>query len=113
VKKGIHPKYYPEAKVVCGCGNTWVTGSTQPEIRTDVCSACHPFFTGQTQRLVDRAGQVERFNRRVEQAQDLAKEAAQRRQSKERRRRERQLVDVVDETDVEPIDLNAEASAED
>jgi large subunit ribosomal protein L31 len=64
VRKDIHPKYYPEAKVVCACGNTWTTGSTVPEIHTDVCSKCHPFFTGE-QRIVDTAGQVERFRRRL------------------------------------------------
>jgi len=51
MKKDIHPKYYPEAKVICSCGNTFTTGSTQELIRTDVCSACHPFFTGE-QRIV-------------------------------------------------------------
>ncbi|HID87309.1 MAG TPA: 50S ribosomal protein L31, partial [Anaerolineae bacterium] len=51
MKKGIHPEYYPEAQVICGCGNTFVTGSTKPVIRTDICSACHPFFTGE-QRIV-------------------------------------------------------------
>jgi large subunit ribosomal protein L31 len=112
MKKGIHPKFYPNATVTCGCGNTWTTGSTQEEIRTDVCSACHPFFTGQTQRLVDRAGQVERFNRRLEQAQDLRQEQTERRESKQRRRRERQLIEVVEENDVEPIDMNANEPSE-
>ena len=65
MKKDIHPAYYPEAKVVCACGNTWTTGATQEVVRTDVCSACHPFFTGE-QRIVDTAGQVERFMRRLE-----------------------------------------------
>ena len=65
MKEGIHPKYYPEANVTCACGNSWVTGATQEVIRTDVCSACHPFFTGE-QRIVDTAGQVERFMRRLE-----------------------------------------------
>ena len=64
MKSGIHPKYYPEAKVICSCGNTWTTGSTQPEIHTDVCSACHPFYTGE-QRIVDSAGQVDRFVKRL------------------------------------------------
>ncbi len=64
MKTGIHPKYYPEAKVTCSCGNTWTTGSTQPEIHTDVCSACHPFYTGE-QRIVDTAGQVDRFMKRL------------------------------------------------
>jgi large subunit ribosomal protein L31 len=68
MKKDIHPKYYPEAVVRCACGNTWTTGSTVPEVRTDVCSACHPFFTGE-QRIVDSEGRVDRFYRRLRQAQ--------------------------------------------
>jgi len=68
MKEGIHPEYYPEAVVRCACGNTWTTGSTVPEVRTDVCSACHPFFTGE-QRIVDSEGRVDRFYRRLRQAQ--------------------------------------------
>jgi len=64
MKEKIHPKYYPEARVTCSCGNTWTTGSTMPEIRTDICSNCHPFYTGE-QRIVDTAGQVERFMNRL------------------------------------------------
>jgi large subunit ribosomal protein L31 len=64
MKEGIHPTYYPEAKVICSCGNTWTTGSTQELIRTDVCSNCHPFYTGE-QRIVDTAGQVDRFMKRL------------------------------------------------
>ena len=71
MKKDIHPKYYPEAKVVCSCGNTFTTGSTKELIRTDVCSACHPFFTGE-QRIVDTAGQVERFMKRLEKREEFA-----------------------------------------
>jgi large subunit ribosomal protein L31 len=73
MKKDIHPKYYPEAKVVCSCGNTFTTGSTKEIIRTDVCSACHPFFTGE-QRIVDTAGQVERFMKRLEKREEFAAE---------------------------------------
>jgi len=73
MKEGIHPKYYPEAKVVCSCGNTFTTGSTQELIRTDVCSACHPFFTGE-QRIVDAAGQVERFMKRLEKREEFVTE---------------------------------------
>lgn len=62
--KDIHPKWYPEALVICACGNTWTVGSTVPEIRTDVCSACHPFYTGE-QRIVDTEGQVDRFMKRL------------------------------------------------
>ena len=67
MKDKIHPQYYPEATVRCACGNTWTTGSTVEELRTDVCSACHPFFTGE-QRIVDSEGRVDRFYRRLEQA---------------------------------------------
>jgi large subunit ribosomal protein L31 len=77
MKKDIHPKYYPEAKVVCACGNTWTTGSTVPEIHTEMCSACHPFFTGE-QRIVDTAGQVDRFQRRKDRADKMAEEVASR-----------------------------------
>jgi len=73
MKKGIHPEYYPEAKVICACGNTFTTGATQPVIRTDVCSACHPFFTGE-QRIVDTAGQVDRFIRRLERKTKIEEE---------------------------------------
>jgi large subunit ribosomal protein L31 len=68
MKADIHPKYYPNARVICSCGATWITGSTVPEIRTDVCSTCHPFYTGE-QRIVDTAGQVERFMKRLERRQ--------------------------------------------
>ena len=67
----IQPKYYPEAKVICAsCGSTWTTGSTIPEIRTEVCSNCHPFYTGQQARLLDREGQVDRFYKRLQVRQD-------------------------------------------
>ncbi len=65
MKAEIHPKYYPEAKVVCACGNSWTTGSTKPEIHVDICSNCHPFYTGE-QRIVDTEGQVDRFYKRLE-----------------------------------------------
>ena len=63
MKEKIHPKYYLEAKVVCACGNTYTTGSTRELLKVELCSKCHPFFTGE-QRVVDTAGRVERFNRR-------------------------------------------------
>ncbi len=71
MKEGIHPTYYPNARVICSCGATWLTGSTVEEIRTDVCSTCHPFYTGE-QRIVDTAGQVERFMKRLERRQSAA-----------------------------------------
>jgi large subunit ribosomal protein L31 len=63
MKEKIHPKYYDEAKVVCSCGNTFTVGATQPTLKVEVCSKCHPFFTGE-QRIIDTAGQVERFKKR-------------------------------------------------
>ena len=69
MKEEIHPTYYPEALVVCACGNTWTTGSTIKEIHTDVCSNCHPFFTGE-QRIVDTEGQVDRFYKKLQARQD-------------------------------------------
>lgn len=62
MKEKIHPKYN-ECKVSCACGNTFVSGSTQKELKVDVCSACHPFYTGQ-QRQTAARGRVERFNKR-------------------------------------------------
>ncbi|MGH7640273.1 MAG: 50S ribosomal protein L31 [Candidatus Dormibacteria bacterium] len=66
--RDIHPQYFHDATVTCSCGNTFTAGSTQQQIHTDVCSVCHPFFTGQ-QRIVDTGGQVERFRRRAQLAQ--------------------------------------------
>jgi large subunit ribosomal protein L31 len=66
MKPGIHPDYVVST-VVCACGNTFTTRSTKPLLRTDLCNVCHPFYTGE-QRIVDTAGQVERFMRRVEAA---------------------------------------------
>jgi large subunit ribosomal protein L31 len=62
MKQGIHPEYV-ESTVTCSCGNTFTTRSTSPSLKVDVCSNCHPFYTG-TQRIVDATGQVERFRRR-------------------------------------------------
>ena len=76
MKPDIHPKYYPEAGFSCSCGNRWVGGSTKAKVRTDVCSACHPFFTGE-QRIVDTEGQVERFYRRLERAQGVTVETGE------------------------------------
>lgn len=65
MKSDIHPKYYAEAAVTCACGNTFKVGSTDPEIRTELCSACHPFYTGK-QKLVDTARRVEKFKAKIE-----------------------------------------------
>ncbi len=70
MKANIHPTYYEDALVICACGNTWTTGSTKKEIHTDVCSKCHPFFTGE-QRIVDSEGQVDRFYRKLQARQEF------------------------------------------
>ncbi len=77
MKKDIHPTYYPDAQVICACGNTWTTGSTKKEIRTEMCSKCHPFYTGE-QRIVDTAGQVERFRRKLDKSGQVAEERSRR-----------------------------------
>jgi large subunit ribosomal protein L31 len=63
MKEKIHPKYYPDAQVTCACGNTFTTGSTKKQLRVELCSKCHPFFTGE-RRIMDTAGRVERFKQR-------------------------------------------------
>jgi large subunit ribosomal protein L31 len=82
MKKDIHPTFYPDAQVICACGNTWNTGSTKKVIRTEVCSKCHPFFTGQQQRLVDREGQVDRFYRKLQARQTFVDQAKTREDSR-------------------------------
>ncbi len=62
MKKGIHPEYH-EATVKCACGNTFKTGSTKEELRVEICSECHPFFTGR-QKFVERGGRVEKFKKK-------------------------------------------------
>jgi large subunit ribosomal protein L31 len=73
MKKDIHPTYFIDAQVTCSCGNTWTTGSTKKVIRTDVCSKCHPFFTGE-QRIVDTEGQVDRFYKKLQARQQYLSE---------------------------------------
>ena len=73
MKQGIHPTYYEDATVICACGNTWKTGSTKKLIHTDVCSKCHPFFTGE-QRIVDTEGQVDRFYKKLQVRQQYVQD---------------------------------------
>ena len=67
MKQGIHPQYYPDAKVKCACGNEFTTGSTIPEINVEVCSNCHPFYTGKD-KLLDTRGRLEKFKKRQEKS---------------------------------------------
>jgi large subunit ribosomal protein L31 len=64
MKKDTHPEYYPKAKIICACGNSIIAGSTIKEIKVELCSACHPFYTGK-QKLVDTARRVEKFRAKV------------------------------------------------
>jgi len=69
MKAQIHPKWYPEAKVTCACGNSFTVGASTPELSVDVCSMCHPFYTGQMKYL-DTAGRVEAFKARMDTAKN-------------------------------------------
>lgn len=81
MKKDIHPKRF-QTTIVCGtCGTAWPTSSTREGIRVDICANCHPFYTGE-QRIVDTAGQVDRFMRRLQQAEAAQAQAARRREEK-------------------------------
>jgi large subunit ribosomal protein L31 len=83
MKQGIHPTYYADAKVICGsCGNTWTTGSTKKEIRVEICSNCHPFFSGESARMIDIEGQVDRFYKKLQVRQAYVEEKKNRAESK-------------------------------
>ena len=83
MKPDIHPTYFPNAKVSCAsCGATWETGSTKEEIRVEICSNCHPFFSGEMQRIVDIEGQVDRFYKKLQARQDYVEQKQERKASK-------------------------------
>lgn len=63
MKEKIHPKFFEDAQVVCSCGNVFAIGSTKKQLRVELCSKCHPFFTGE-RKMIDTAGRVERFKQR-------------------------------------------------
>jgi len=72
MKKNIHPTYYADAKVVCACGKSFTTGSTVKELHIEICSNCHPFYTGKD-KLIDTAGRVDRFKKIVSKQESAAK----------------------------------------
>ena len=74
MKTDIHPPYYPKAKITCACGNIFTTGATQESMTVEICGSCHPFYTGKG-KLVDTAGRVERFEKRLKKAKALKKNA--------------------------------------
>ncbi|HEY4484340.1 MAG TPA: 50S ribosomal protein L31 [Candidatus Paceibacterota bacterium] len=65
MKTGIHPTYHDNAKVHCACGKTWTTGSTQPDLEIEICSNCHPFYSGK-EKVLDTRGRVDKFKKRLE-----------------------------------------------
>lgn len=70
MKKEIHPKYYPHAQVRCACGNTFTVGSTKEFMEIEICSKCHPFYSGQ-ERIVDTMGQVQKFKKRLAKREEI------------------------------------------
>ena len=83
MKQGIHPTYYPDATVTCAsCGTTWTTGSTKKEIRVEICSNCHPFFSGESARMIDIEGQVDRFYKKLQVRQSYVEEKKSRAEAK-------------------------------
>ncbi len=81
MKKEIHPKYYPKAEIVCSCGAKFIVGSTVEKMEVEICSSCHPFFTGQ-EKIVDTAGRVQKFKSRLEKTEKLKKEKSSKKQGK-------------------------------
>lgn len=90
MKAAIHPKWYPEAKVVCACGNTFTTGASVPEIHVEVCYNCHPFYTG-TMKFVDTAGRVDAFKaKQAGAAKKVLSKTEKRKQKRAKRLQEEQ-----------------------
>ena len=85
MKATIHPKWYKDAKVTCACGNTFTTGATMPEITVEVCSQCHPFYTGQMKYL-DAAGRVEAFKNKLGKASTKVISKTEKRRIKQEKR---------------------------
>lgn len=94
MKSGIHPTYYPQTKIACACGNVLTVGSTMPEIRVEVCSNCHPLYTGK-QRIVDTARRVSKFEHRVE-AQTGAAQTRKGKRAKQEVRRAKRIAKMTD-----------------
>lgn len=96
MKKKIHPKWFPKAKVTCACGNSFTVGSTVPEIQVEICSACHPFFTGEM-KYVDTMGRVEKFQKKQKAA--VARPAKKKKRiEEEKEERPRTLKEMLKKT---------------
>jgi len=84
MKAGIHPVWFEDAKVTCACGNTFTVGASKADIRVDICSKCHPFFTGEM-KFVDTMGRVERFQQKQKEAEKKATTLAEKKKKKAER----------------------------
>jgi len=85
MKQDIHPTYFPEAKIKCACGNVLTVGSTKEKIDIEVCSACHPFYTGKG-KLIDSAGRVEKFRAKVDLAKSRSAKKIEHKKSSKKRK---------------------------
>lgn len=92
--KAIHPKWYPNAKVTCACGHSFTVGSTKSEIQVEICSACHPFFTGEM-KYVDTRGRVEKFQAKQKEAQARAWKKKEKKEKEEKEERPRTLKEML------------------
>lgn len=81
MKKDIHPKYYPEAKITCACGNIITAGAAVSEMKVEICGACHPFYTGK-KKLIDATGRVDRFKKMAAKATEKKTDKAKRGEEK-------------------------------
>jgi len=87
MKANIHPTWYPDAQVVCACGNSFTVGSTKQSIHVEICHKCHPFFTGEM-KYVDTLGRVERFKKKQKVGQALAAKLADKKKKKQQKQEE-------------------------
>lgn len=85
--KKDHPKYYKDAEIVCACGHKFIVGSTVPTMKTEICSACHPYFTGK-EKFIDKAHRIDRFKQRLEKHLKIKEEQKKREEEKQRKQKE-------------------------
>jgi len=95
MKPGIHPQYFDDCKITCACGNSFTTGATVPEIKIDVCSKCHPFFTGEM-KFVDTLGRVEKFQKKQEKAKEIKAQTVKKMEERKERVRPSSLREMID-----------------
>ncbi len=84
MKQGIHPNWFPNAQITCACGNRFSVGATKPELKVEICSHCHPFFTGEM-KFIDTLGRVERFQQKQKAAQSSLARLAEKKKKKSER----------------------------